>query len=136
MTHPEGLAELREMAVPGSRLAWRLHPPLLRALGLRHKLRIPFWTAPFFRLLARAKRLRGTALDPFGRTALRRLERELPAEYAEAIDRVLDSLRPDNLDAAVALAALPDEVRGYEEIKTARIERYREKLAGALASLE
>ena len=135
MTHPEGLAELREMAVPGSRLAWQLHPPLLRAMGMQRKLRVPFWTAPFVRLLARGKWLRGTALDPFGRTALRRIERELPGEYAAAIDQALDSLRPDTLDAAVALAALPEEVRGYEEIKMARVERYREKLAGALASL-
>jgi len=135
MTDPDGLAAAREIAGPRGRIAWRLHPPLLRALGLSHKISIGPWAAPAVRLLARLKRLRGTPLDPFGHARVRAVERELPGEYVRAIDAVLERLAPENLAAAVALARLPDSVRGYEEIKLARVERYRARLAEALAEL-
>jgi len=136
MTDPGALAGMRDVAVPGSRVAWKLHPPLLRALGLSHKLTIPLWTAPVFRGLARLKVLRGTPFDPFGYTALRRMERALPVEYARAIDTLLPKLSAERLGDAIALAELPDGVRGYEGIKHGRIERYREQLRQALASWE
>ena len=94
------------------------------------------WAAPFFRLLARGKRLRGTPFDPFGRTRLRRLERALPGRYLAALEEALDGLTPERLDAAIALAALPDEVRGYEGLKLERIARFEEKLAAALRALD
>jgi indolepyruvate ferredoxin oxidoreductase len=114
------------------KIAWRLHPPLLRAIGLEHKIGIPGWAAPAIKLLAKGKRLRGTPLDPFGYTHVRRIERELPREYVAAIDQVLTKLSADRLDDAVALAALPDLVRGYEDIKVRRVETYRQRLREAL----
>ena len=135
MTDPEGLAALRGVERPRSRIAWKLHPPLLRALGLGHKLSVPFAAAPLIRLLARGKRLRGTPFDVFGHTALRRLERALPGEYEAALNVALVALTPETLDATMALAELPDAVRGYEGIKLARIEEYRRRLDAALASL-
>ncbi len=128
----EGLAPARAVAAPGARLAWRLHPPLLRALGLGRKIAFPLWTAPLFRLLARARWLRGTWLDPFGYTRLRRIERELPGEYRAAIRRVLAELKPAGLDDAVAIASLPSDVRGFEDIKLASTNQYRARLAEAL----
>ena len=71
------------------------------------------------------RRVRGTPFDPFGRTAIRRLERELPEEYRTMIDGELRTLSPDTYERAVALATLPDIVRGYEEIKLRNVERYR-----------
>jgi indolepyruvate ferredoxin oxidoreductase len=71
-------------------------------------------------LLSKGRRLRGTALDPFGRAEVRRLERTLVAEYRSTIGRVLDGLTADGLEDAVATAALAMDVRGYEEIKMAR----------------
>ena len=41
-----------------------------------------------FELLARGKVLRGTPLDPFGRTAVRRLERSLAAQHAGTLRAV------------------------------------------------
>jgi indolepyruvate ferredoxin oxidoreductase len=133
MFAPEALAAAEAVGGPGATVAWRLHPPLLRSLGLDHKLEVPAWTAPAFRTLQRGKRLRGTPLDPFGRTPLRRLERQLPNEYRDAIEQLCRRLRPDNLDEAVAIAALPDQVRGYEDIKLARIGPYRQELAARLS---
>ena len=134
MTDPGGMADARALAGGGGKLAWRLHPPLLRALGMRRKIAIGSWATPAVRLLASAKFLRGTPLDPFGQTGVRRLERALPAEYIEAIDQVLATVTRDTLDSAVTLAGLPEEVRGYEHLKLTRVALYREKLAGALAA--
>jgi len=135
LTDAEGMAAAREVAGARGKIAWRLHPPLLRALGMKRKIAIGAWAAPAFRLLAKGKRLRGTLLDPFRWPRVRRVERELPAEYVRALDTALADLTAEKLDAVVALAELPDLVRGYEEIKLARVEQYRERLAAALKAL-
>ena len=115
-------------------MAWKLHPPMLRALGLDNKISIGSWAEPVVHLLARGKKLRGTALDPFRWPEVRRVERQLPGEYVEAIDRVLDRLSAGNVTAAVEIAELPDLVRGYEHIKLANVARYRAALSETLAA--
>ena len=62
-----------------------------------------------------------------------RLERALPPEYRSAIRDVLAHLKPHLLDDAIAIAKLPDEIRGYEEIKRAGVNQYRERMAEELA---
>ena len=110
------------------RVAYKLHPPLLRALGVDHKMTFGSWTRPMFRWLARGKRLRGTVLDPFRWTKVRRAERALPGEYRAAMTQVLRALTADTLDAAVRVAELPDLVRGYEELKLERVAEFRRRL--------
>ncbi len=124
----EGLASAREIAGEADTISWLLHPPVLRALGLKHKIRVGSWAAPAMALLAAAKRLRATPLDPFGWTRLRRIERDLPGEYSIAIERVLRELKPGRIDDAIAIARLPRDVRGYEDIKLANIKRYQQHL--------
>jgi indolepyruvate ferredoxin oxidoreductase len=119
--HLEGLATLPR----GAQIHFLLHPPLLRALGLRRKLRLGRWFVPAFRLLRRARVLRGTPLDPFGRTRVRRVERALPGEYLELVELALARLEPATLPLALEVAALPELVRGYEQIKLAGVERFR-----------
>ncbi|WP_019873875.1 indolepyruvate ferredoxin oxidoreductase family protein [Sporichthya polymorpha] len=132
---PANRAALAREFGPGARVTRHLHPPALRALGLQRKIPVPERVAdPAFRALVRARRLRGTRWDPFGRAEVRRVERELVAEYRTGIERLLSGLSPAALAAAVEIAGLPDEVRGYEEIKLANVARYRERLAGALAA--
>ncbi|WP_419918169.1 indolepyruvate ferredoxin oxidoreductase family protein [Candidatus Poriferisocius sp.] len=112
---------------PGDRLAWQLHPPILRALGRSSKISFPVrrWR-PLIGLLARAKRLRGTPFDPFGRAGIRRQERRLPGEYLTALRHATKgATTPDDLAPAVAIAEAADLVRGYEDIKLANIERFR-----------
>jgi indolepyruvate ferredoxin oxidoreductase len=113
----------------GARYQYRLHPPVLRALGLRHKVSLGPWFRPAFATLVAMRRLRGTRLDPFGYTEVRRTERALIGEYREVVDALLAGLTPGNHDLAVEVAALPDMVRGYEDIKLATVPAYREKLA-------
>jgi len=131
MTDADGLSPASELAAGRSRIAWKLHPPLLRALGLRRKIGIGLWAAPLVRLLAAARFLRGTPLDPFRWPRVRRLERALPGEYVVAIDALLEKLVPEGLEAAIRLASLPDRVRGYEDLKLERIAAYRDELARA-----
>ncbi len=134
MTDPGGLAALGELDAEPVAVAWRLHPPMLRSMGLQHKITIGAWATPAIRALARAKVVRGTPLDPFRWAEVRRVERALPKEYVGAIDRVLAGLSIVNLPAAIELAGLADLVRGYEQIKLANVERFRQALRRGLAS--
>jgi indolepyruvate ferredoxin oxidoreductase len=111
----------------GVRVQYNLHPPLLRALGLTRKLKLGTWFDAAFRGLAGMKRLRGTALDPFGRAAVRKVERALPGEYRAMIERALGTLSPDTHERAVRAARLPDVIRGYEDIKLRNVHKYREE---------
>jgi len=131
MLDAEGLEAAQEVAGATGRIAWKLHPPLLRALGLRKKIAIGFGARPLIQVLAFLRFLRGSKFDPFGYAMVRRVERELAPEYAQAIEEVIESLDAERFDASLALAVLPDEVRGYEELKLERASAYREKLAAA-----
>ncbi len=111
----------------GVKVQYNLHPPLLRALGLNRKLKFGRWFDGAFRALARMKGLRGTALDPFGRAAVRRVERALPGEYRGLVDRALTGLSRATYERAVSVAKLPDLIRGYEDIKLRNVERFREE---------
>ncbi|HZQ37328.1 MAG TPA: DUF6537 domain-containing protein, partial [Dehalococcoidia bacterium] len=126
---PAQRAALRAQFGADARIAWNLHPPLLRALGLKRKLRLGPWFAPALHGLKAAKALRGTPLDPFGYSAVRRTERGLIGEYRALIERALASLSPQTHADAVALAELPDQIRGYEQIKLANVAKFREQAA-------
>jgi indolepyruvate ferredoxin oxidoreductase len=119
----------------GARYYYRLHPPVLRALGLKKKISLGPWFRPAFRVLYASRGVRGTAWDVFGRTEVRRTERALPGEYRDAVAAVLPRLSADTLPALVALAELPDLVRGYEHIKLASVARFRTALAEAVREL-
>jgi indolepyruvate ferredoxin oxidoreductase len=122
-------AEVAAEFGPGARISYRLHPPVLRALGMRHKITLGPWFRPIFRVLRAGKRLRGTPFDPFGRARVRRVERELITEYRTAVKAVLSNVSPSTLEQCVAVANAPDAVRGYDEIKLANVEIFRARLA-------
>ena len=105
-------AELRARFGEPIRFFWHLHPPLLRALGLKKKLKLGAWFAPAFKALRALRGLRGTPLDVFGYAEIRRVERALVGEYRGLIETALARLGPETHDRAVAIAELPDEIRG------------------------
>ena len=70
-----------------------------------------------FKVLAKLKGLRGTALDVFGYTAERKGERRLIEEYFRTIDMLLASLDAENHALAVEIASLPEQIRGYGHVK-------------------
>lgn len=119
-----------------SKASWQLHPPLLRAMGLKHKISVPNWMSPLVRLLAKGKFLRGTVADLFGYAEVRRVERAMIVEYRSVLETIVTNLSTDNLKQAVQIAALPSQVRGYEEIKLRRAAEYRAALQDGLNRYE
>jgi indolepyruvate ferredoxin oxidoreductase len=122
-------AKREQVFGPGAKVKFLLHPPLLRALGMDRKLKLGRWFVPAFRTLRGMKRLRGTKLDVFGLPKVRRVERRLPGEYRELMGRSLERLTPATHATVARIAGLPDAIRGYEEIKLASVERFREEAA-------
>ncbi|HXA06362.1 MAG TPA: indolepyruvate ferredoxin oxidoreductase family protein [Bryobacteraceae bacterium] len=133
LTQPGFEEQVRGMWEAAESVSYNLHPPLLRALGMKRKLQMGPWFRVPLRWLARLKMLRGTPFDAFGYAELRRQERALIAWYRKLVEDVLDHVTPDNLPLATEIAALPDQIRGYENIKMEKIREVRrmaeEKLA-------
>lgn len=105
-------------------LSFHMAPPLLARPGSDgrvKKIELGSWTFKALKALARFKRLRGTALDVFGKTEERRMERRLIQDYEALIDELLASLSADKLDIAVQLARLPEKIRGYGHVKLANV---------------
>ncbi len=117
------------------RLVYHLHPPLLRRFGFRRKIAFGPWIRPLLRALARGRRLRGTALDPFGWLPGRREERDLVRWYRDLIETLLERLSEATLPDAVELADSPREIRGYEDVKRRSIESTKEWVAEKLRSV-
>ncbi|MFF0450844.1 indolepyruvate ferredoxin oxidoreductase family protein [Streptomyces sp. NPDC004609] len=124
--------EIESQFGAGSRVTHRLHPPVLRALGVRRKIGLGPWARPVFRILHAMRGVRGTRLDLFGYAQVRRVERSLVDDYRATLLRVLETGEPD-LRLAKELAELPDTVRGYEDIKLRSVAVYRRRQAGLLA---
>jgi indolepyruvate ferredoxin oxidoreductase len=133
---PEFRAALAEAVPGGHGIRYQLHPPVLRALGMRRKLALPAPVArPAFGVLRAMRHVRGTPADVFGYSRVRRTERRLAAEYEDGLRAVLPGLDEGRLAAMVALARLPLGIRGYEHIKLAAITRYAADRAKLLCEL-
>jgi indolepyruvate ferredoxin oxidoreductase len=121
---------------PGAvKVRYHLQPPLLKKLGLRRKIALGASARMAFRALAASRRLRGTPFDPFGHDHVRRVERGLRDRFEEVVDDLCRGLSADNLALATEVAALPDAVRGYDEVKLANVARYQARLAELLEQL-
>ena len=118
------------------KLSFHLAPPILGggldAQGRPQKRRFGSWMLGAFKLLAKMKGLRGTALDIFGYHKDRKDERALIGEYRTLVESILEHLNADNLNAAVACAALPDQIRGYGPVKEQAIAEFRTNKAAML----
>ena len=122
----------------GATITWRLHPPMLKAIGRHSKLGVTEKVGrPMMVALSKAKRLRGSRLDPFGRTEMRRTERALIDEYHAQIDTELAHLGPgsDDIEEVLDALALPMQIRGYEDLKLRRVAEYRAAVAARAANI-
>jgi indolepyruvate ferredoxin oxidoreductase len=77
------------------------------------------------------KGLRGGPLDIFGYAKHRRMERELIGWYRQLVTQVIDQDHPQALE----IAALPEQIRGYEQIKESSIEQVKKRAGELLHSL-
>ncbi|WP_432448010.1 indolepyruvate ferredoxin oxidoreductase family protein [Aliiroseovarius marinus] len=121
------------------KLTYHLAPPMLGgadANGRPKKRAFGAWFERAAPLLARMKGLRGTAFDPFGRTAERVTERALIAEYEADLDRLLAGLGDDNLSVALEIAELPLSIRGFGPVKEASVEAAATRRAALWAAFD
>jgi indolepyruvate ferredoxin oxidoreductase len=132
------LERIKEMFEGDWKLRFHLSPPLTAApdplTGEPRKSAYGPWMLGVFRLLARLKRLRGTWLDPFARTAERRLERRLIADYEVLLEELLAGLTPENHATAVELASIPDRIRGFGPVKERFLNHAKAREAELLAA--
>jgi indolepyruvate ferredoxin oxidoreductase len=120
-TDPAFLSQLDTMFKHGYTVKYNLAPPTIskRDPVTGHLIKQQFgpWMRSAFRWLGKFKRLRGGSFDVFGKTEERRQERRLIEDYVNDLDDICARLDSANHAAAVALASVPDEVRGYGHVK-------------------
>ncbi|MEV6771960.1 indolepyruvate ferredoxin oxidoreductase family protein [Nocardia sp. NPDC051030] len=124
LVDPAFLAQVEAQVPGGERLTYKLHPPVLRALGRQKKIGLGPKSHVALKVLAKAKVLRGTKLDPFGYAHVRKVERELLSHYTDMVRHFAVALTMDNYETATKAAGLPDVVRGYEDVKLGNVELY------------
>jgi indolepyruvate ferredoxin oxidoreductase len=114
------------------RIKFNLAPPLFSkkdSAGHLIKTQYGSWMWQAFKVLAKFKSLRGTKLDIFGYTEERRAERKLSAQYQQMVQELSTHLTADNLDDAIALATLPEHVRGFGHIKEQAMHSYYQQVS-------
>jgi indolepyruvate ferredoxin oxidoreductase len=119
-------------------LHFHLAPPTLNKpdakSGVARKSTYGPWMMKAFRLLAKMRKYRGSAIDIFGRTAERRMERQLVADYEALVAEILAKLTPANHATAVELASIPEHIRGYGHVKEAHLKTAKTREAALLAA--
>jgi len=117
------------------KINYHLAPPLLSPKndkGEMQKRKFGPWMRSTFKVLANFKGLRGTALDVFGYTAERKTERALIHDYRASMEEVLASLNEHNHAAALELARIPEQIKGFGHVKDRHLVAARLKWAQAL----
>jgi indolepyruvate ferredoxin oxidoreductase len=123
------------------RMEFHLAPPLLSRIfkdkltGIPRKIRLGPWVLPIFRLLAKGKALRGTRWDLFAYSAERRLERQMIADYERLLDEIESRLSTATHATAVALARLPEDIKGFGHVKHESWTKAKKREAVLLAEL-
>ena len=130
---------LEEQFVGDFTLKLQMAPPIVSKIdpetGQPKKRVIGPWMLRAMALLARMKGLRGGAFDIFGRTEERRMERRLIEEYFSDMETVVKALPEADYAIAIALAALPEKIRGYGHVKEASVRGASTKRADLLSRL-
>jgi indolepyruvate ferredoxin oxidoreductase len=120
-TDPAFVAQLDAMFKHGYTVKYNLAPPAISkrdpVTGHLIKQQFGSWMKNAFAWLKKFKGLRGGGLDVFGKTEERRHERQMIDDYIQELDGICAALNPGNHAAAVALASVPDEIRGYGHVK-------------------
>jgi indolepyruvate ferredoxin oxidoreductase len=132
-------AKIGNMFEGDYKLKFHLAPPLLAkrdADGHLVKQEFGPWMMKAFGVLAKLKFLRGSAFDIFGYTEERKTERALIAQYRDTIAALLPRLKADNLAKAVAVASIPEEIRGFGHVKERHLKAAKEKEASLLKEFD
>ncbi len=117
------------------KLNYHLAPPLLAKKNDRGELQkqqFGPWMLTSFRLLAKLKGLRGTAFDIFGRSAERKMERALIADYTRSMETVMLRLNAENMRPALEIARIPEQIKGFGHVKAKSLDAARVKWDGLM----
>jgi indolepyruvate ferredoxin oxidoreductase len=111
-------------------------PPVLSKAkngGAPRKMTFGQWLWPVLGVMSKVRGLRGTVIDPFGRSLERKMERQLPGDYEITVQRALRAMTPDNVKDVETLALLHERIRGYGHVKLANLSmvKRRERDLGA-----
>jgi indolepyruvate ferredoxin oxidoreductase len=120
-------------------LKFNLAPPLFAkkdAKGHLVKAEYGSWMWKAFTLLARFKGLRGGTFDIFGYTEERKMERALITEYRAVVAELLAGLSAQNHEQAVAIANLPEKIRGFGHVKEKAVAEYQLDRAKLMAGFK
>jgi indolepyruvate ferredoxin oxidoreductase len=110
----------------GGKVKFHLAPPLMSKKdenGHLKKKSFGPWMKTGFKIMKQFKGLRGTAFDPFGWTEERKMERGLRDDYLSKLETLAGELSAKNHELAIAIAEVPDEIRGYGHVKEAAVEK-------------
>ncbi len=126
---PEFAQKLQAQFEGDYKLQFHMAPPLLtrkdKVTGIPRKITLGGWMMPLFKGMAKARVLRGTALDVFGYTAERKSERQLIEDYEALLREVMGQVSDTNHAEAAKLLSLPERIRGYGPIKEANLDAVR-----------
>jgi len=135
---PAFMQRIEGMFEGAYKLKFHLAPPIFNkpdpVTGEAKKSEFGPWMRIAFRILAKLKILRGTALDIFGRTEERRTERRLIGEYEATVAELLERLDRENHALAVEIASVPEQIRGYGHVKRRHLDDAKKKEAALLAT--
>ena len=135
---PAFLQKIAGMFEGNYRLRFHLAPPILSkpdpATGEARKREFGPWMMKAFGVLAKLRFLRGTPFDVFGHTDERRLERQLIADYEKTVEELAAKLTRENHATAVAIAAIPEEIRGFGHVKARHLAAAKKKEADLLSA--
>jgi len=138
-TESDFLAELEATFGGDYQLSFHLAPPLLAgrkdARGRPVKRRFGPWMLKAMKGLARLRGLRNGPFDPFRFSADRKLDRRLLAEYEALLDELVTRLDAGTHATALALAKLPEEIRGFGPVREAAAEKAAARRARLLEEL-
>ena len=121
------------------KIKYHLAPPMLSSKDAHgHLIKREFgsWVGWVFPLLSAFRFLRGSFLDPFGHTEERKTERALITQYRDLISGLLPKLSSENLPTAIALASIPEDIRGYGHVKERHLRNAKQKETELLARLD
>ncbi|HPE32754.1 MAG TPA: indolepyruvate ferredoxin oxidoreductase family protein, partial [Parvularculaceae bacterium] len=113
-------------------LKFHMAPPVFNrgvdAEGRPLKSQFGPWMYGALSVLANFRFLRGSALDIFGMTEERRMERRMIGDYRARIAALADGLTADALIPAIAIASLPADIRGYGPVKLESVKKAEARL--------
>ena len=129
------LTKVNAMFEGDFKINYNLAPPMIskkNEKGELQKQKFGPWMLTAFKVLAKFKGLRGTALDVFGKTQERQMERALIVDYKASIDTLLNTLNASNHALAVDVARIPELIKGFGHVKERNVKTARLQWAGLM----